>query len=288
MNILQEGTVIEGGFGAIVDEIIRSDADIVFLEEIRNYNGIQFVPRLIAALAAKGAEYFAGDSSTDTAVLSKYPLDKLLGEKDFYKYRFKVSEDVLSPRPDTEVLVEAAVRLVSEQKLQTVLDMGTGSGCIILSLLAEFENLTGAAIDISEKALEIAKENARRLGISNRIKFYHQSWFNEKLEQVLGERYDMVVSNPPYIATSEIDWLERDVKDHDPRLALDGGDDGYKHYRQIAKAAYGLLKQGGYILLEGGINQAEEIRKIFENENFEHKETCMDLAGIKRCIILKK
>ncbi len=220
--------------------------------------------------------------------LSKYPLDKLLGEKDFYKYRFKVSEDVLSPRPDTEVLVEAAVRLVSEQKLQTVLDMGTGSGCIILSLLAEFENLTGAAIDISEKALEIAKENARRLGISNRIKFYHQSWFNEKLEQVLGERYDMIVSNPPYIATSEIDWLERDVKDHDPRLALDGGDDGYKHYRQIAKAAYGLLKQGGYILLEGGINQAEEIRKIFENENFEHKETCMDLAGIKRCIILKK
>lgn len=220
--------------------------------------------------------------------LSKYPLDKLLGEKDFYKYRFKVSEDVLSPRPDTEVLVEAAVRLVSEQKLQTVLDMGTGSGCIILSLLAEFENLTGAAIDISEKALEIAKENARRLGISNRIKFYHQSWFNEKLEQVLGERYDMVVSNPPYIATSEIDWLERDVKDHDPRLALDGGDDGYKHYRQIAKAAYGLLKQGGYILLEGGINQAEEIRKIFENKNFEHKETCMDLAGIKRCIILKK
>ena len=116
----------------------------------------------------------------------------------------------------------------------------------------------------------------------------NQSWFNEKLEQVLGERYDMVVSNPPYIATSEIDWLERDVKDHDPRLALDGGDDGYKHYRQIAKAAYGLLKQGGYILLEGGINQAEEIRKIFENENFEHKETCMDLAGIKRCIILKK
>lgn len=220
--------------------------------------------------------------------LSKYPLDKLLGEKDFYKYRFKVSEDVLSPRPDTEVLVEAAVRLVSEQKLQTVLDMGTGSGCIILSLLAEFENLTGAAIDISEKALEIAKENARRLGLSNRIKFYHQSWFNEKMEQVLGERYDMVVSNPPYIATSEIDWLERDVKDHDPRLALDGGDDGYKHYRQIAKAAYGLLKQGGYILLEGGINQAEEIRKIFENENFEHKETCMDLAGIKRCIILKK
>ena len=220
--------------------------------------------------------------------LSKYPLDKLLGEKDFYKYRFTVSEDVLSPRPDTEVLVETAVRLVSEQKLQTVLDMGTGSGCIILSLLAEFENLTGAAIDISEKALEIAKENARRLGISNRIKFYHQSWFNEKLEQVLGERYDMVVSNPPYIATSEIDWLERDVKDHDPRLALDGGDDGYKHYRQIAKAAYGLLKQGGYILLEGGINQAEEIRKIFENENFEHKETCMDLAGIKRCIILKK
>lgn len=220
--------------------------------------------------------------------LSKYPLDKLLGEKDFYKYRFKVSEDVLSPRPDTEVLVEAAVRLVSEQKLQTVLDMGTGSGCIILSLLAEFENLTGAAIDISEKALEIAKENARRLDISNRIKFYHQSWFNEKMEQVLGERYDMIVSNPPYIATSEIDWLERDVKDHDPRLALDGGDDGYKHYRQIAKAAYGLLKQGGYILLEGGINQAEEIRKIFENENFEHKETCMDLAGIKRCIILKK
>ena len=217
--------------------------------------------------------------------LSKYPLDKLLGEKDFYKYRFKVSEDVLSPRPDTEVLVEAAVRLVSEQKLQTVLDMGTGSGCIILSLLAEFENLTGAAIDISEKALEIAKENARRLGLSNRIKFYHQSWFNEKLEQVLGERYDMVVSNPPYIAMSERKDMERNVLEWEPARALFVPDeDPLRFYRHIARLGQSLLTAGGRLYFE--INQAygPQTADLLRQSGYTEVRLRQDLSGNDRFV----
>ncbi len=216
------------------------------------------------------------------------PLDKLLGEKDFYKYRFKVSEDVLSPRPDTEILVEAAGKLIFQNKMEKVIDLGTGSGCILLSLLADFPSLSGAGVDASEKALVIAAENAKRLGIESRCRLMNLSWFDDDFVQKTGAKYDMIVSNPPYIPHSDIDALEVCVKSYDPLSALDGGEDGYDHYRKIAEVAPKILRKGGYILLEGGINQAQEIRNIFEKQGFVWFQTLKDLGGIERCIILKK
>lgn len=216
------------------------------------------------------------------------PIDKLLGEKDFYKYRFKVSSEVLSPRSDTEVLVEAAGRLIFQNELKTVIDLGTGSGCILFSLLADFPSLCGVGLDVSKKALAVASENAKQLGVEGRCKLLNLSWNDENFVQKVGEKYDMIVSNPPYIPHDDIEGLDISVKNYDPLSALDGGDDGYRHYRRIAEVAPKILQEGGYILLEGGINQAREIRKIFEKQGFVWKQTLKDLSGIERCIILKK
>ena len=220
--------------------------------------------------------------------LSGFPLDKLLGHKDFYKYSFKVTEDVLSPRPDTEILVEAAGEIIFRENLKKMMDMGVGSGCIILSLLADFPNLEGVGIDASSQALQITKENAERLGVNNRLKLYEKSWFDQDIQNITGQEFDIITSNPPYIASQEIEGLSTEVKAHDPIMALDGGEDGFEHYRQIAKVAPILLKNGGYLFLECGINQDEEVVKIFESSGMKHKKTIADLSGINRCIIMKK
>lgn len=217
-----------------------------------------------------------------------FPLCKLLGEKGFYKYNFVVSEDVLSPRPDTEVLVEAAIEEAKKAKAETILDLGTGSGCIILSILGDVDELKGYAVEVSSQALQIAKTNAKRLKLDSRIKFIHASWFDEDLPAVLGIGFDMIVSNPPYIASSEIDELEEEVKAHDPLRALDGGMDGMCHYRQIAALSSKIIKPGGLILLEGGLNQEREITDIFIAAGFQLQRFVADLSGINRCIILKK
>lgn len=216
------------------------------------------------------------------------PLDKIIGEKDFYKYRFKVSQDVLSPRPDTETLVEAAGKLIFKNNLKKVLDLGTGSGCILLSLLADFPSLFGVGVDISNKALTIAKENAQRLGVEQRCYFKELSWDDEKFADKLGEEFDMIVSNPPYIPREDIKGLDTGVKDYDPFGALDGGEDGYDHYRLIAKKVPQILSKEGYLLLECGINQAENVKNIFEKQGLNWQETLRDLGGVERCIILKK
>lgn len=217
-----------------------------------------------------------------------FPLCKLLGEKGFYKYNFVVSEDVLSPRPDTEILVETAIEEAKKAKAKTILDLGTGSGCIILSILGDVAELNGYAVEVSNQALQIAKANAERLKLDSRIKFLHASWFDEDLPSALGIGFDIIVSNPPYIASNEIDELEEEVKAHDPLGALDGGIDGMCHYRQIAALSSKIIKPEGLILLEGGLNQEREIADIFIAAGFKLQRFVADLGGINRCIILKK
>lgn len=217
-----------------------------------------------------------------------FPLDKILGFKDFYKYRFQVNEDVLSPRPDTEVLVEEAILLLRQHKFHSILDLGTGSGCILLSLLAEFPNLLGLGVDASSQALEIAMLNSVHLGVSAQVSWLNLSWFADDFINSLGQKFDIIVSNPPYIPRQDIAQLDEEVKSHDPLSALDGGVDGYEHYLQIAKLAPKILNDGGYILLEGGINQAQDINNIFQAEGLKHVKIVDDLNGIERCIILKK
>lgn len=220
--------------------------------------------------------------------LSHEPLDKILGKRDFYRATFKVSDKVLSPRADTETLVEAALQLLPNDNPTTILDLGTGSGCIIESLLLERPSAQGVAVDISAEALKVAKENAENLGVANRLKFIQASWFYADFAPRLAQKFDLIVTNPPYIPTKDIATLMPEVQKYDPLLALDGGTDGFDSYKRIAELAPILLKDGGYILLEAGIGQAEQIAEIFATHGLQHIATEKDLAGIKRCVVMRK
>ena len=220
--------------------------------------------------------------------LAHAPLDKILGKREFYKNTFAVSKDVLSPRPDTEILVEAAIDLTEKKIPQKILDLGTGSGCILLSILADCPQACGMAVDKSEAALAVAHHNAKALNLFNRVTFMHADWFERDFVEHIGSGFDLVVSNPPYIPTADILTLEPEVRQFDPILALDGGKDGFEHYRRIAELTPHLLKQGGHILLEAGIGQASKIGEIFEHEGLHLIEIRPDLSGIERCVILKK
>ncbi|MBQ8481493.1 MAG: peptide chain release factor N(5)-glutamine methyltransferase [Alphaproteobacteria bacterium] len=220
--------------------------------------------------------------------LKHKPLDKILGHKEFYKYEFKVTEDVLSPRQDTEILVESALEILQNISKAYILDLGCGSGCIIESLLKDLPSARGCAVDISDKALILAAENADNLEISERICFLNASWFDTDFIIKIGEKFDMIVSNPPYIPSADIDTLDTEVKEYDPRLALDGGENGYDSYAQIARIAPRLLQDGGYVLLEAGIGQAEKIADIFIANGLRLRKIVNDLSGIARCVILQK
>lgn len=212
------------------------------------------------------------------------PLDKIIGYKEFYKYTFQVDENVLSPRPDTEILLERALDLISDDKECTVVDLGTGSGCILLSILKEKTKTKGIGVDISMQALKKAKENSQILEVEDRVVFVNKSW-EEK--DFIKDKADIIVTNPPYIPSNEITTLDVEVKKYDPITALDGGDDGLKCYRDIATITPSILKTNGYILLEVGYNQAEDVAKIFQEKGMELVEIVKDLSGIKRCVILK-
>lgn len=217
--------------------------------------------------------------------LQNEPLDKIIGKKEFFKSVFEVNSDVLSPRPDTEILVEGALELIPEDKSLNVLDLGTGSGCILLSLLSERPQCVGIGIDASLKAIKTAMRNAKNLNLTARTSFVNKSWEEEGF---VNETYDIIVSNPPYIPTEDIAELETEVKNYDPLTALDGGKDGLECYRQIAKITPLILKKSGYILLEVGYNQAKSVEEIFQNQGLKPVKMLKDLAGINRCVILKK
>lgn len=251
-------------------------------------------PRLEADIILKKAapeypEVSLAEKKQVMAILArrqKYePLDKIIGVKEFYKYTFCVNGNVLSPRPDTETLVESALSLIPESSPCRIIDLGTGSGCILLSLLKERPQASGVGVDISSKALSLAAKNAALLGVKNRVAFINKSW-QEK--GGITECFDFIVSNPPYIPSREIASLAPEVKNYDPLLALDGGSDGYDCYKQIAAVAPLILKKGGYILLEAGKGQDEDIVKIFTSQGLIYQKTVPDLAGINRCVILKK
>lgn len=216
------------------------------------------------------------------------PLDKIIGKREFYKSTFMTSNNVLSPRPDTEILVEEGLKIIPVDKNINILDLGTGSGCIIESILQERPKAVGVAVDISSAALQTAKQNAANLKLINRLKFVQADWFEEDFAAQFAAEFDIIVTNPPYIPTADIAALAPEVKNHDPLLALDGGADGFASYRRIAEFTPILLKKRGYILLEAGINQAEEIANIFTAQGLKLKSIVRDLAGIKRCVILQK
>lgn len=220
--------------------------------------------------------------------LAHKPLDKVIGKRAFYKAEFAVSEQVLSPRPDTEILVEEALEYLRHIQSPKVLDLGTGSGCIIETLLAEIPEAEGTAVDISAEALKVARLNAQNLNVAQRLNFIRADWFAADFINLFNDKFDVIVSNPPYIPTADIVNLEPEVKEYDPMYALDGGTSGFDSYKRIAEIAPMLLKDGGYVLLEAGINQAAEIQNIFTFSGLQYVKTVKDLAGIDRCVIMRK
>ena len=170
----------------------------------------------------------------------------------------------------------------------SVLDLGTGSGCILLSLLKENPQSEGVGVDISEAALQIARENAKALNVEKQVKWLNLDWFKSDFLQKINAQFDLIVSNPPYIPDKDIAQLEDEVKLYDPLYALSGGEDGLVSYRRIAELAPFLLKEGGYILLECGIGQAQAVADIFMKNNLSFCKILKDLQNIERCVILKK
>lgn len=220
--------------------------------------------------------------------LNHCPLDKILGHREFYKYDFLCTEDVLSPRPDTEILVETAAKLIFRHNLQNVLELGVGSGCVLLSLLADFPFLCGTGIDISSKALQIAEKNAQNLGIEKRAKLFCADWNDNNFIAKIGQKFDVIVSNPPYIPSAEIEKLAPEVRNYDPKSALDGGESGFDAYERIVKIAPELLKKDGFLLFESGYNQARKIAEICKENGFKVLEIAKDLSGIERCVLAQK
>ena len=197
--------------------------------------------------------------------------------------RFYVNENVLIPRQDTEILVEEVLKLsrtvFSEErrKALNILDVCTGSGCILLSLLSNLENATGTGVDLSEKALKVAETNRENLGIPAR-------WVHSNLFDKVQGTYDMIISNPPYIKTSVIEELMDEVKFHEPKMALDGKEDGLYFYREIIREAEQYLKEGGILAFEIGYDQGEAVSQLMEKQGYSQVQVIQDLAGLDRCV----
>lgn len=220
--------------------------------------------------------------------LKHKPLDKILGHREFYKYDFLCNENVLSPRSDTEILVEQAAKLIFKHNLKNALELGIGSGCILLSLLADFPFLCGTGVDISKKALEVAKKNAENLDVDKRLNLRCADWNDDNFVFAFQKKFEIIVSNPPYIPSDDIAGLAPEVREFDPIEALDGGKSGFAAYERIAKIAPSILAENGFLLFESGYNQAHKIAEICEENGFEVFDIEKDLAGIERCIIAKK
>jgi len=210
--------------------------------------------------------------------LAGEPIQYIIGEAEFYGLPFRVTRDVLIPRPETEHVVEKAIALAGGFHQPRIVDVGTGSGAIAIALAHELPQASVTAIDVSEQALEIALENARRNSVSDRIRFTR----GDLLAPVAGELFDLVVSNPPYVATSERESLAVEVRDYEPAIALFAGQDGISIYRQLIPAARRVLEPGGFLVMEIGYNQAEPVGTLLLAEGFDTIEFTPDLQGIPR------
>lgn len=212
--------------------------------------------------------------------LAGEPVSRILGMREFWGLPFAVTPATLDPRPDSETLVETALALLRETAEPRILDLGTGTGCLLLSLLHERADAQGTGIDISDEALAVAASNAARLDLSARVSFRRGNWTDG-----IGGRFDLVISNPPYIRRGDIEALEREVREHDPLLALDGGEDGLDAYRALAAAIPDVLTQTGHAVIELGEGQGEAVRAIFEPAGMAVLRIVPDLAGIPRALV---
>jgi release factor glutamine methyltransferase len=212
------------------------------------------------------------------------PVHRIIGMREFYGLQFRLSPETLEPRPDTEALVELVSpyieKLIEQHGRAMMLDMGTGTGAIVISLLHQFEKLNGIGLDVADGALAMARINAAANGVSARFAALKSDWFSN-----VSGRFHIIVSNPPYIPSKDIDDLSREVREHDPMAALDGGDDGLDFYRSLASEARGYLYKGGIVAVEIGSGQFDDVSAIFESADFHLTNEAIDLGGHRRAMV---
>ena len=211
------------------------------------------------------------------------PIAYILGEKSFWNYEFNISKDVLIPRPDTEIIVEKVLEITKNKSKQKILDIGTGSGCILLTILKEKQNFYGTGIDISKKCIDITRINAIKLGVYDRLKL-----FKSDIDNFNYGKYDLIISNPPYIKKIDLKYLEKDVVNFEPFLALNGGLEGISEIRKVINKSSKLIKTKGKLVLEIAFNQKYEIKKILNEKGFYINSITKDYAANDRCIVSTK
>ena len=211
--------------------------------------------------------------------LNGEPISKIFKKRDFYNSTFLISNDVLDPRPETELIVEIANNYIDKNEVKNILDLGTGSGCILLSILKENKMINGLGIDLSKDAISIAKQNSKKLNLETQSNFLISNWMSS-----VNYKYDLVVSNPPYIASEDIKKLSKSVKIYDPILSLDGGDDGLNSYRLIASDLKRVVSKHALVIIEIGYNQSLQVIEIFKKNNFKLMKKYNDINGLDRVL----
>ena len=211
------------------------------------------------------------------------PIAYLTKKKSFWKDIFEITSDVLIPRPDTEIIIEEVLKLTKNKNNLKILDIGVGSGCILLSLLREKKNFTGVGIDISKKCIDLCRKNSLKLGLNKKVKL-----FNSDVDNFNYGKYDLIVSNPPYIKSCDLKYLDRDVVDFEPITALDGGTNGLSNILKVINKSSELIKINGRLILEIGFGQKNDVKRILVNRGFYINKIVKDFSNNDRCIISTK
>jgi release factor glutamine methyltransferase len=280
ITIAQAQVLLAEGFRAAGIDSPEVDARALLCAAL-NFSRAQLIAQCDRTLETQEAANVSGVAARR---LKREPVARIVGEKEFWSLLLRVTPDVLVPRPETETVVEAALEEVDRvgargESLRT-LDIGTGSGALLLALLKELPNARGAGTDLSPAALLVARGNAERLGLAKRSAFVACN-----IAEPLSGSFDLIVSNPPYIARAGITDLDSEVRDFEPKLALDGGADGLDGYRAIAAAAPALLRPAGRLVVELGIGQERPVRAIFGTAGVPARKVVADLAGIPRALV---
>ena len=211
------------------------------------------------------------------------PMAYILGFKHFWKYKFLINNSVLIPRPETEIVIEESLKFIKYNKSKKILDIGTGSGCIVISLLKERPKCAATALDISKKAIKVAKTNAKLHHLGNKIEF-----INIDIDKYKSNKYDLIITNPPYIENITLNRLDDDVRFHEPKLALSGGFDGYREIKKVINKSKNLLKINGKLIIEIGDKQKSQSVMLLRKNGFYVNKISKDLSGKDRCIVSTK
>ena len=271
-------SALKKGQSILIDNNIISaklDSEILMSQAIRK-NKEFIILNLNKEIKKKDLDYF--ENLIQERAKSK-PIAQIIKKKDFWKYEFIINNNVLIPRPDTEILIEQALKLVKNKNRLQILDIGIGSGCILMSILKEKKNFIGTGIDISNKSLQISMVNGQKLRINNRLRL-----IKSNIDNFNTGKYDLIVSNPPYIKKSNLKCLEKDIG-FEPKQALDGGLDGLSEIRKVINKSSELIKRSGHFIIEIGFDQKNKVKKILRDKGFYIKKTVKDLSNHDRCIV---